>query len=306
MKAKETNMPVHPPGRILLATDLSHRTDRALDRSVRLARDWGATLLVVHAIEQEVDDFYDPYPRLDRPLRRSDPAAEVRSRIARDLGDAAETLDIQIHVEEGAPAEIVLRAAEQHAADLIVTGVARAETLGRLWLGSTVDRLARRSRIPLLIVRDRAFAPYPDIVVATDFAPPSRLALETAAAWFPDSRFHLFHGYDVPFASYLGRAEINRQLESLGDEAVRDFLAGAELGRVDPERVQPLIEHGAPAALLRNFATGSRRHLVVVGSHGGGLVYEALIGSTARRIIDSVPGDVLLIPGRQAGEAATA
>ncbi|MFC3216042.1 hypothetical protein [Novosphingobium panipatense] len=34
----------------------------------------------------------------------------------------------------------------------------------------------------------------------------------------------------------------------------------------------------------------------MVGSHGGGMVYETLIGSTARKIIDAVPGDVLLVP----------
>ena len=51
-----------------------------------------------------------------------------------------------------------------------------------------------------------------------------------------------------------------------------------------------------PEALLRDYAENSRRHLTVVGTHGGGMVYEALIGSTARKIIDAVPGDVLLVP----------
>jgi hypothetical protein len=41
---------------------------------------------------------------------------------------------------------------------------------------------------------------------------------------------------------------------------------------------------------LRDYAENSRRHLTVVGTHGGGMVYETLIGSTARKIIDAVPG----------------
>ena len=297
----------HPPRRILLATDLSHRTDRALDRSVQLARQWEASLLVVHAIEQEVDECYDLRAHYDLPTwrRESDPALEVMNRLRRDIAEEGAGLDIRIEVEEGAPAEVVLKAAEQHSSDLIVTGVARAETLGRLWLGSTADRLARRSTLPLLIVRDRPFAPYAALVVATDFAPSSRTALETAAAWFPEAAFQLFHGYDFPFASYLGRAEIDRQLEAFSKEAVRGFLAEAQLGEIDPASVGHLVEHGDPAALLREYAKLSSRHLVVVGSHGGGMVYEALIGSTARRIIDTVPGDVLLVPdgGRRGGAA---
>lgn len=39
--------------RILLATDLSSRTDRALDRAAQLARQWGGELLVCHALEAD-------------------------------------------------------------------------------------------------------------------------------------------------------------------------------------------------------------------------------------------------------------
>ena len=60
--------------------------------------------------------------------------------------------------------------------------------------------------------------------------------------------------------------------------------------------VSRMIENGVPERLLQDYAETSRRHLTVVGTHGGGMVYEALIGSTARKIIDAVPGDVLLVP----------
>ncbi len=43
--------PQAPPKRILLATDLSARGDRALDRATQLASLWGAELAVVHALE---------------------------------------------------------------------------------------------------------------------------------------------------------------------------------------------------------------------------------------------------------------
>jgi hypothetical protein len=49
-----------PPRRVLLATDLGARCDRALDRAAALASGWQAELVVVHALE-EVDDFYVSY-----------------------------------------------------------------------------------------------------------------------------------------------------------------------------------------------------------------------------------------------------
>jgi hypothetical protein len=39
------------PSRLLLASDMSARCDRALDRAGWLAKEWGAQLIVVHALE---------------------------------------------------------------------------------------------------------------------------------------------------------------------------------------------------------------------------------------------------------------
>jgi Universal stress protein family len=58
-------------------------------------------------------------------------------------------------VEEGKPIDVILRAAKALGGDLIVTGIARDETLGRFGLGTTVDRLLRRSKVPVLIVKQR-------------------------------------------------------------------------------------------------------------------------------------------------------
>src|SRR3546814_6107644 len=71
-----------------------------------------------------------------------------------------------------------------------------------MFLGDTVDRLIRKSPVPVLIVRDRAFEPYHTMLVATDFSESSRVALETAIRFFPDTGLSLFHAYDVPFAGY--------------------------------------------------------------------------------------------------------
>ena len=82
---------------------------------------------------------------------------------------------------------------------LIVTGIARDETLGRLLLGTTVEKLARQARQPVLVVKTRPRKPYHDVLVATDFSPGSRQALRAALQLVPDANLTLFHAYDVPF-----------------------------------------------------------------------------------------------------------
>lgn len=285
------------PKHIVLATDLSHRCDRAFDRALLVAKAWQAELTVIHALAPPEDvTLFGRLGELPSWRRPSDPVGKARDRIYRDLVREDPTIDITVHVETGSPAPVVLEAARQSRAELIVTGVARDELLARMFLGDTVDRLIRKSTVPVLIVRDRAFEPYHNMLVATDFSESSRVALQTGVRFFPDASISLFHAYDVPFAGYLGRAEVEKQFQDYGKDAADKFLAEAGMAPESARRVSRMIEHGVPAVLLRDYAENSRRHLTVVGTHGGGIVNQALIGSTARKIIDAVPGDVLVVP----------
>src|SRR3546814_18825375 len=85
----------NPPHSILLATDLSHRCDRALDRAVQLAQQWSAKLLVVHAVEKEVDESYSLHSIYDVPSwrRPADPVRAVRDRLYQDLLHEGHGLD---------------------------------------------------------------------------------------------------------------------------------------------------------------------------------------------------------------------
>jgi len=286
------------PKKILLATDLSHRCDRAFDRGVQLAQQWGAELIIVHAVEPEVQSVYDPPDHADlsgwsRPV---DPVRAARKRVQQDLAPECRHIDMDVRVERGSPTAVVLDIAAQEQVDLIVTGVARGAALSRLLLGETVAHLAQKSPVPLLVVRDRSRGPYGHVIVATDFEPPARHAFETAARFFPEAAFSLFHGYDIPFVMYLGRQEVEQLFEELGRDAVDKFLEEADVPPAVSAGIGRLVQHGAPEALLRDFGQQSAHHLTVVGSHQGNVIYEALIGSAARRIIDAVPGDVLLVP----------
>lgn len=286
-----------PPRRIALATDLSHRCDRALDRALLVAKAWQAGLAVIHALPPpEISNMFGSKREIPSWRRPPDPVKMARDSLYRDLVREDPSIDISVHVEAGSPPDVVLNVVRECSSELLVTGVARDEPLERMLLGTTVDRIIRKSSIPVLIVRNRAFEPYQHMVVATDFSPSSQAALKAALRFFPEAALSLFHAYDVPFAGYLGHREIEQQFSDFGQEAANKFLAEAGLPPDAAERANRMIEHGVPEALLRDFAETSRRHLTVVGTHGGGRIYEALIGSTARKIIDAVPGDVLLVP----------
>ena len=279
------------PRAILLATDLDGRCDRALDRAVALAREWRARLVVLTVVEPAVA----PPPRVGTPapLRASQAALRAAARLRRDVGPAASGLDFELLVREGEVGSNIETVAADAGCSLIVTGVAHDAFFGRHLLGSTVIWLARQGRLPLLVVRDRAHAPYARMVVASDFSPSSARALEVALDLFPKADATLFSAFEVP---YLGLRDGDRErgVAQVQEETLRaatDFLA---------ERGHPGLPvaaaRGDAATRLAEHALASDADLVVGASHGRNALFHLVIGSVAREILDASPCDTLLVP----------
>lgn len=279
------------PRAILLATDLDGRCDRALDRAAALARAWQARLVVLTVVEPAVE----PPPRRDAPapVQASEAALRAAARLRRDVGPAAEGLDLELLVREGHVGECIDAVAEDAGCSLVVTGVAHDAFFGRHLPGSTVDWLVRNSGLPLLVVRDRAHAPYARLLVASDLSPPSARALGLAHALFPDTATTLFTAFEVP---YLGLRDGDREasVDAAGRatlETARSFLA--EAGHPD---VPVGIAHGDAATRLAEHALAVEADLVVAACEGRGALFHLLIGSVAREILDASPCDTLLVP----------
>lgn len=277
--------------RILLATDLSARSDRALDRATMLARRDGAELTLVHVIERTPSNRYFP-----RSRRLSDLAAVARGQLVHDLGPCASNYTVRI--EEGDPAESIERVTREQSATLVVVGVARTERLGRFVLGAAVERLVRGLDVPLLIVTDRPRGPYARIAVAVDFSPVSGPLLELAATSFPEQRITVFHAYE-PLASYAASdLELHReQFQEIAELDCAKWLAGVNLSAAARSRIDTRLELGEPASLLRNAAAQGVFDLVVVGTRGRGRVFEFFIGSVGKRILAELPCDALFVRG---------
>jgi nucleotide-binding universal stress UspA family protein len=284
-----------PPRKILLATDLSARCDRALDRAAMLAKTWQAQLIVVHAIARASDpQWSDVERRLPSWRRPQDPARIAEEQVRRDILQAAP--DVKAVVEPGEPSEVILRAAKQFECDLIVTGLARDETLGRFGLGSAVTDLLGRAEVPLLIVKQRARSPYRSVVVASDFSEPSRSALLVAAAFFADQRLCIFHAYDPPSSRMLGdlaRYQDDHCARALAE--YKSFVAASDVLAKRSHDFDPLIECGYPRELIHMYVRDREADLVVLGTHGRGGVIDALLGSTAKDILFALPCDALVV-----------
>lgn len=285
------------PQRILLATDMSGRCDRALARAAQLSEAWKARLHVVHALEPlEARQETELARRL--PSWRQPEAHEsvVAQRLRDDL--AGEGISADVHAGPGVPAAVVLEAARRERADLVVTGLAHDQPYVRRRVGTMADTLLRDAlEVPLLVVRRRANGPYRHVVVATDFSPASRAALEVAVRWLGGARLTLFHAFEVLAADPTGLGYGNADREASASAACEQMLAEMALGPEVAHQLQRVIERGTPAALLPDYVRNQDVDLVVLGSNGRTSFMKKLLGSTTETLLHAIDSDVMVVRG---------
>lgn len=257
-----------------------------------LARTWNATLAVVHALETPI--ALSNVPSWQEP---PDPRVRAREQVRLDLG--AHAAGAEVIVERGKAADLVLEVAARISADLIITGVARNEFMEPTKLGTTVETLARRSPVPVLVVKTRDHGPYRRIVVASEFSEASRVALVTALELFRDSRVTLFHGVEVPYESHVtDRVSFREGARIKMEEHARQHLADAGLAT---RNIAILCEYGRPDALLGDLARTTGIDLLVTG-RGRGPIAAFFLGSVSMSLLRAVPTDVMVVPPGAAAE----
>jgi len=274
--------------KLLMATDLSARSDRALQRALALAHQFGATLEVIHIVSDTVPiSIAEQYEASARTTIEE---------LAASLPSAA-TVKPKVSIIRGHDHDEIIRHSEETGAELIVIGITRHTTY-EFFRGTTAERIIRIGNLPVLLVKDPVVHNYERVLVATDNSPASRRALECAAAIAPDGEFHLLHSVHVPFTGFLGpesQAQIRQEQERQFREAFgKDIRAHAQTLGKGGLRVTFHIEEGDILSVIRNQVTILKPDLLAIGSHGRSGLRQALIGTVASNLLSDPPADVLV------------
>jgi nucleotide-binding universal stress UspA family protein len=279
------------PAKVLLASDLGARCDRAFDRAARLAAAWRSELVVLNvATAPDAPDLALAWAAGSDPVPLERPAHEHVREDAAAIGAQA-----RLVVARGEPAPTIAEHAARLDAGLVVVGMARDEAFGRFLLGSTGERLVRTLRAPLLVVRERARAPYRRIVVATDFSASSAHALRTALRWFPDAGFALFHAHAPVGHEPPDSAESRRIADAVRRGEGADFVAANVPDAADRARIGLVVECSRLEAALAAYVRAHGADLVAMGTHGRTGLRQVLLGSAATRLLAWVPCDTLIV-----------
>jgi nucleotide-binding universal stress UspA family protein len=138
--------------RILVATDFTETSDRALEFAVELARKFAASITVVHAYQIPAMGFADA-----GYIAGAEVAAQLSTAGQNRLDaviDANKTsgVPMQAVLREGVAWEEVNAMAKEVDANLIVIGTHGRRGLARALLGSVAENVIRTSTTPVLVI----------------------------------------------------------------------------------------------------------------------------------------------------------
>ena len=278
--------------RIVVGIDISEKSDHVLTRALNLANEQKADLFVVHAVRT-------PWLSVPSYFGSKDIGIDTEG-ITKKIEKKLKTLNTEskvscfVLVKEGNAEDIILYECKLLRADMIVIG-AHSKRKGRKGiLGTTAQKVAHQSHLPVLIVKNSAKTPYKNILAPTDFERQSKQSVLFAKDIFRTSKISIVHAFetiymDGPYAA-VGRdlSQYNDVARSCAQKDLKDFMKDVSVKK------GKLIEGEiyTKEALLDYIKEG-KYDLVVMGSRGTAGV-NALLGSVATYILRETSSDVLV------------
>jgi len=280
---------------ILVATDLTHRSEAALDRAAELTKRFDAVLTIMHVVEHDQPEAY-----VAQELEHTEEALSQEAvRLSVITGNA-----VDVRVLAGDPFETIGDIASEIGAELIVLGRHRRRILRDLFTGTTVERVIWRGTHPVLMVKQNPTGQYRRIGLMTDCSEPSAKALRVAEALglLSHAELAVVHArLAVAKTTLAANADaqvvqdhVNAELQ-IADMELRKFLT--EQGRTDLlGRI--IVREGDPMTVIRAFIKQREPDLLVMGTHGRTGIGRMLFGSVADEVLGSLDTDILAVPAQ--------
>lgn len=272
---------------ILIASDLSERSDRALRRGLSLAAALGVEVTLVSIVDEA-------YP----PEIAENLSAACREHLEAAATDFAPGRPCRIVVEIGDPTRRLVEIVNDGRFDLVVVGRHRDRGLLDGWRPTTVERVVAHSRAPVLLIRTAGAGVYQRVLAPVAFSRACRRAVDTASEIGPEATLHLFYAWMAPFEGLSGGA--GSDMARAVERETRALAANwAALG---PEDVPPVeLIHGGVRMVLDDQVRRREPELVAVGAHTRALSFTGL-GSFAADLLRSAGPDLLVARAVEAPE----
>ena len=144
------------PKKILVATDFSEFSDRALQDAMEMAKNYRAELVLLHVVDEYLQQCAADYclspevfANAKEQTKRS--SLEKMQEEVRKISPRNNGLDYRVRT--GVPYSEILKEQEEDKADLIILGSHGKRGFVHNMIGGVADRVTRSAAVPVMVVR---------------------------------------------------------------------------------------------------------------------------------------------------------
>mgnify|MGYP001165996746 FL=1 len=144
------------PKSILVPTDFSEFSDRAVRQAVDIAEQHNSKIYLLHVVDrlqQCAIDYCIPQETMMKVQSDSEKEAAKKMREEAEKILKTKNIDLVFDVKAGIPYEEILKEQQERKADLIVIASHGRTGLLRTLIGSVAERVMREAKCPVLLVR---------------------------------------------------------------------------------------------------------------------------------------------------------
>jgi len=211
-------------------------------------------------------------------------------------------------VAEGNVVPEIMKTAARLEASLIGAGRQKRNVLGELFIGSTTDRIIRRSHIPVLVSKYHALTEIGGEVIERFCLNMFRKVLLPVdwSPWTERAKEYL------PFLQQVGASEViilhvadglaieAKYMTEKTQETIREGTAKLETLKQELQASgfhaeAHLLEGGRAYQEINRMATKEDVSMIVMGSHGKGFPVETIWGSVSQRVVEYSEKPVLVV-----------
>jgi nucleotide-binding universal stress UspA family protein len=138
------------------------------------------------------------------------------------------------------------------------------------------------------------------LLVPTDFSDSARHAFNYGLSFAGEYKaelvlLHVVENLTVGYASDLFPVPMAEVFQEISGYAKTELTKLAEEARARGVSVSELVVQGKPSAEIIRHAAENEVDMIVLGTHGKGMLDQALFGSTTERVVRRAPCPVLTV-----------
>jgi universal stress protein E len=269
---------------ILVPVDFRESSFNAFHYAAKVSQAFHSNLIVLHVIHEE-----SLSAKTEQLLRES---IDQKYRELQESADPALAERMEFVVRKGVVFEQILKTAIDREINVVIAGSGSDSEKDPYQLSTIMEKLMRKSQIPLWVVRSSDQMPVKKILCPVDFSDASERALRNALtlASHLNAEITVMHVF-TPRYVQSPRFEVDndRENEILRTQQIKEFETFLDGFKPDSTSWNTLFEEGVPEKTILNTLLTGGYDLLIMGTTGKTGLSRILMGSVTEKVTRELP-----------------